>query len=110
MRSAKPKHPHWNTLYGVMVGVVLVLLLEHHLHLNALGHQITLLLVVLGVYGVIGLWIVANAAALEQTSLDSCPQPRAKELPEIFIFSSATRQQTDQDQTDERATETERLT
>jgi hypothetical protein len=41
------------------------LVLGHGLHLTPIDHRFILFLIILGIYGLIGLWIKSNAAALQ---------------------------------------------
>ncbi len=61
--------PRWNRLNLIVLLAVGCLVLEHGLHLTPTGHKVILFVIVGVVYGLMGLWAKANAAALED--LDS---------------------------------------
>ena len=65
MRSRRNRGTRWKTLNLILVVAVGLLILQHHLHLTPTGHKITLSLIVVVIYGSLGLWVKANAAALQ---------------------------------------------
>jgi hypothetical protein len=65
MRLKRDRKPRWKILNLIVLLVLGSLILETSLHLTPLGHKITLFLLVIAVYGLIGGWVKANTAALE---------------------------------------------
>jgi hypothetical protein len=65
MRSKRNRKPRWNMLNLIILLAVGGLALEHRLHLTPTGHTIVLILIVVILYGLMGLWVQSNATALE---------------------------------------------
>jgi hypothetical protein len=65
MRSKRDRRPHWSTLNLILLAAVGGLALERGLHLTPTGHEITLLLIIAVIYGLMAAWVTSNAAALE---------------------------------------------
>ena len=65
MGSERNRRPHWNMLTLVLVLAVGGLALERTLHLTATDHTIVLILMVVVIYGLMGLWVKSNETALE---------------------------------------------
>jgi hypothetical protein len=65
MRSNRNRRPRWNMLNLILVLAVGGLALEHRLHLTPTGHTIVLILIVVILYGLMGVWVKSNATALE---------------------------------------------
>ena len=65
MGSKQNRRPRWNMLNLVLLLAVGGLALEHWLHLSRAGHTIVLILMVVVIYGLMGLWVKSNETALE---------------------------------------------
>ena len=65
MCSKRNRGPRWNMLTLVLLLAVGGLVLEHWLHLTRTGHTIVLILMVVVIYGLMGLWVKSNETALE---------------------------------------------
>lgn len=65
MRPKRNRRPHWTMLNLIMLATIGGLALEHDLHLTPTGHKIAMFLIVVVIYGLIGLWVKSNADALE---------------------------------------------
>ncbi len=50
------------------------LILEHSLHLTPIGHKVILSVIVVVVYGLMGLWVKANTATLDTLDAEKCRQ------------------------------------
>jgi hypothetical protein len=72
MRSGHNRKPHWNTLGLIVLLAIGGLIVGHGLHLTPMDHKITMLLIIAVTYGLIGLWLKANAAALEELDAEEC--------------------------------------
>jgi hypothetical protein len=59
------RRPRWLLLYLIVPLGVGGLVLEHHLHLTQNGHKVVLLLIIVAVYGLMGMWVRSNATALQ---------------------------------------------
>ena len=64
MSNAYPK-PKWWRLYAVLPLALALFVLESQLALPDVGHKLVQIGIVLFVVGLIGLWLTANARALE---------------------------------------------
>lgn len=69
MCPKRNRGPRWNRLNLIVLLAVGCLVLEHSVHLTPTGHKVILFVSVGVIYGLMGLWAKANAAALED--LDS---------------------------------------
>jgi hypothetical protein len=58
------RRPHWWGLNGVFAGILALLYLDSRLSLSPFGHQAALVMVVLIVYGALGMWVWWNREAL----------------------------------------------
>jgi hypothetical protein len=76
MRSKQNRRPRWNTLNLILLLAVGALVLEHRLHLAPTGHTIVLILIVVVIYGSMGLWVQSNAAALEDLDAEDYQKQR----------------------------------
>lgn len=90
MRSKRNHKPRWGMLSLILLLAIGGLALEHNLNLTPTGHKIALFLVIIVIYGLIGLWIQSNAPALQD--LDDIEHrkqrraPAAKGTPESPSF------------------------
>ncbi len=66
MSPKQNRRPGWKVLYQILLLAIGSLALEHMLHLTPIEHKLTLLLIVVVIYGAIGLWLKSNAADLER--------------------------------------------
>jgi hypothetical protein len=57
--------PKWWRLYAIVPLTLALLVLESQLALPNLGHKLVEILIVVVTVGLMGLWVLANAAALE---------------------------------------------
>jgi hypothetical protein len=64
MWNAYPK-PRWWRLYAILPLAVALLAIDSQLALPSLGHKLVEILIVIVTVGLMGLWVVANALALE---------------------------------------------
>ncbi len=74
MYPERNRRPRWNRLYLIVLPAVGGLVLENDLHLTPTGHKLVLVLIVGVVYGWIGQWVGANAAALENLGAEKCQE------------------------------------
>jgi hypothetical protein len=51
---------HWLQLYAVFALSIGALMFEHQMNLTSLDHKIVMLLIVVVIYGLLGLWIKSN--------------------------------------------------
>jgi hypothetical protein len=72
MRPKRNRGPRWNRLDLIMLLAVGGLILEHGLHLTPTGHKLVLCVIVGVVYGLMGKWVSANAAALQDLDTEKC--------------------------------------
>jgi hypothetical protein len=70
MRAQRNRKPRWIMLNLIMVATIGGLALEHSLHLTPTGHKIILFLIIAAIYGLMGLWVKSNAAALEDLDVE----------------------------------------
>lgn len=82
MRSNRNRTPHWNALYLILLMAIGGLVFTHKLHLTPIDHKIVLLLSVVGIYGLIGLWIKSNAEALQD--LDDAEYRKQSRDPVVY--------------------------
>jgi hypothetical protein len=82
MRSKRDRRPHWSTLNLILLVAGGGLALEHRLHLTPTGHEITLVLIIAVIYGLMGAWVTSNAAALED--LDAEEYRKQSRNPAIY--------------------------
>jgi len=82
MRSKRNRRPRWSMLNLIVLAALGGLVLEHNLHLTPTGHKIALFLIVVIIYGLIGLWVKSNATALED--LDAEEYRRQSRDPALF--------------------------
>ena len=74
MRPKRNRGPRWNRLDLIMLLAVGGLILEHSLHLSPIGHRGILSVIVVVVYGLMGLWVKANTATLDTLDAEKCRQ------------------------------------
>lgn len=74
MRPKRNRGPRWNGLDLIMLLAVGGLILEHSLHLTPIGHKVILSVIVVVVYGLMGLWVKANTATLDTLDAEKCRQ------------------------------------
>ena len=60
-----PRRPRWWVLYLILVSFVAMLALESQVRAPLIGHQILLIVVVLGVFVAMMAWIFVNGEALQ---------------------------------------------
>jgi hypothetical protein len=78
--SAKSKGPGWGMLYLVLPLTCGLLWLEHQAPMPAPLHQVTMLIIVFVVFGLIALWSQSNGDALEaQQRRDRCAAPASNQ-------------------------------
>lgn len=65
MCPKRSHRPRWSTLNLILLLAAGGMVLEHGLHLAPTGHKLILFLIVAVVYGLMGLWVKANTAALQ---------------------------------------------
>lgn len=65
MHPERNRKPQWKMLNVIALLAAVGLVLEHGLHLTPVGHEITLVAIVIVTYGLMAKWASANAAALE---------------------------------------------
>ena len=72
MTNNYPK-PKWWRLYAIVPVTLALLMVDSQLALPPLGHKLVEILIVLVTVGLMGLWVLANAVALEGS--DAAEQP-----------------------------------
>jgi hypothetical protein len=82
MRARGHRGPGWRTLALILVVGVAGLAVERGLHLSPGEHKLVLLGVIAGFYGVTGLWIAANRAALQD--LDDAVHRQQRRDPSVY--------------------------
>lgn len=70
MYSKRHRKPRWHLLDLILLLAIGCLVLGHGLHLTPMSHKLTLFLIVVVIYGLIGWWIRANSAALEDLEVE----------------------------------------
>ena len=92
MHSRRNRRARWNLLSLILLLAVGGLALDHKLHFTPTGHKIALLLTVAVIYGLIGLWLRFNAAALHD--LDDMEYRKQSRDPSVYgTLESPTRTQ-----------------
>lgn len=82
MRSKRNRRPRWTMLSLILILAVGGLVLEHSLHLTPIGHKIILFLIMVVTYGLMGLWVKTNSAALED--LDAEKHQEQSRDPDVY--------------------------
>jgi hypothetical protein len=82
VHSKRNRRPRWNALYLILLMTIGGLVLTPRLHLTSIDHKIVLLLIVVVIYGVIGLWIKSNTEALQD--LDDAEYRKQSRDPAVY--------------------------
>ena len=67
--------PRWNRLNLLVLLAIGGLILECGLHLRPTAHKVLLVVSIVGIYGLMGLWVKANTAALEAWDIEKHREP-----------------------------------
>lgn len=76
------RRPRWWVLYMILVGFIALLAGESLVRVPSTGHEILLIIVVLGIYVAMMVWIFANAEALQdEKALHPDANTRGRQMP-----------------------------
>lgn len=68
--SGNNSRPQWRWLNLIVLLAIGLLALDGRAHLSAMGHEAAEIGIVLVVFGLIGLWLLANAGAISSEPWD----------------------------------------